>query len=180
MEHGTDIATIIQADHREVEALFDQLDAGTGDRKELALQVSRLLSPHAVAEEQVLYPALRGADDGDLTADHAIQEHGVIKDALTRLERLDADSDGFGSSLTTVMEQVRTHVHEEENDLLPRLRAAVGDDRMRELGEAFEKAKGRAPTHPHPHAPSTPPANLVAGAVAAPIDKLRDKITGKD
>ena len=49
---------------------------------------------------------------------------------------------------------------------------------MRVLREAFEKARDKAPTHPHPHAPSTPPANVVAGAVAAPVDKVRDKLSG--
>ncbi len=37
------------------------------------------------------------------------------------------------------------------------------------------KAKGLAPTHPHPHAPNTPPGNIVGGAAAA-VDKVRDAV----
>jgi hypothetical protein len=35
-----------------------------------------------------------------------------------------------------------------------------------------------APTHPHPHAPSTPPGNVVAGAAASIVDKARDALRG--
>lgn len=178
MENRTDVATIVHQDHAEIEALFDRLDAGTGDRAAIVREIVPLLSRHAVAEEQVLYPAVRELEDGDLLADHAIEEHQVVKEALSRLERGKPDDSGWESSLTTVMEEVRLHANNEEADLLVRLREKVGDDRMRELGEAFREAKDKAPTHPHPHAPSTPPANVVAGAVAAPVDKLRDKLKG--
>lgn len=35
-----------------------------------------------------------------------------------------------------------------------------------------------APTRPHPHAPAPPPANEVAGPVAAAVDAVRDTLTG--
>ena len=128
MEQGTDVATIIQQDHARIEALFDQLDSGTGDRAEATKEVVRLLSQHATAEEQVLYPALRKAEGGDALVEHAIEEHQVVKDALVRVDRMDPGDEGFASSLTTVMEEVRLHVAEEERQLLPLLRETVGDD----------------------------------------------------
>jgi hemerythrin superfamily protein len=180
VDNRTDVAALVAADHREVEALFDQLDAGTGDRGAIAQEVVRLLSRHAVAEEQVLYPALRAAEGGDQLADHAIQEHQVVKDALSRVQRGDPDDEGFGSSLTTVMEEVRLHANQEEAELLPLLREVVGEERMAELGRDYVAARDKAPTRPHPHAPNTPPGNVVAGAVAAPLDKVRDKLTGQE
>jgi hypothetical protein len=42
------------------------------------------------------------------------------------------------------------------------------------MGQAMEKAKALAPTHPHPKAPNEPPGNIVAGLGAAVIDKVRD------
>ena len=52
--------------------------------------------------------------------------------------------------------------------------AHVDDERRRGLGADFLAAKDKAPTRPHPLAPDTGPVNAVAGALAAPIDKLRD------
>jgi hypothetical protein len=43
-----------------------------------------------------------------------------------------------------------------------------------QLGEKMVKAKAMAPTHPHPHAPNTPPGNIMAGPMAAMADKVRD------
>lgn len=177
---GTDLAELIAADHRAVEALFDRLDADAGDRKEVVEELVKALSRHAVAEEQVVYPALRAAEGGDLLADHAIDEHQVVKDALNRVDGGKPDDENVASSLTTVMEEVRLHANREEAELLPALRAAVGDERMVELGRAYVEARDKAPTRPHPHAPNTPPGNVVAGAVAAPVDKVRDKLTGRD
>ena len=55
----------------------------------------------------------------------------------------------------------------------------MGAARMKGLGEAFTKAKDKAPTHPHPHAPDTPPGSVIAGAAAAAVDKVRDKLKGE-
>jgi hypothetical protein len=46
------------------------------------------------------------------------------------------------------------------------------------LGERYKQAKAAAPTHPHPHAPDTPPANVVSGPVTALADRVRDAIRG--
>lgn len=173
-----DVATAIETDHRQVETLFGAIESGAGDRKDLVGQVVRLLSVHALAEEQLVYPALREANGGEALADHAIDEHQEMKELLVRLDRGDPGDEDFESALAALMAAVRSHVPDEEGVLLPRLREVAGDDRMRELGEAFEKAKDKAPTHPHPHAPNTPPGNVVAGAVSAPVDKLRDKLGG--
>jgi len=47
---------------------------------------------------------------------------------------------------------------------------------LEELGERMEKAKKLAPTRPHPRAPDQPPGNLVAGTVAAVMDRAKDVV----
>lgn len=42
----------------------------------------------------------------------------------------------------------------------------------------MEKAKALAPTRPHPRAPDQPPGNLVAGTMAAVMDRARDMVRG--
>lgn len=54
------------------------------------------------------------------------------------------------------------------------LLGAVAVDERVELGRRYVKAKDAAPTHPHPHAPDTPPGNVVLGPVAALVDRVRD------
>ena len=51
---------------------------------------------------------------------------------------------------------------------------SLGPDDRIELGKRYVKAKEAAPTHPHPHAPDSPPGNVVLGPVAALVDRVRD------
>ena len=76
------------------------------------------------------------------------------------------------------MESVRHHVEEEQDDLFPKARRLLGKDFLEELGERMEKAKKIAPTRPHPRAPDQPPGNLVAGTVAAVMDRAKDMVRG--
>ena len=50
---------------------------------------------------------------------------------------------------------------------VPLLERATTVDERKELGTRYEKAKNRVPTHPHPHAPDTPPADKLLGPIAA-------------
>ena len=75
------------------------------------------------------------------------------------------------------MADVRHHVKEEESELFPELRAAVGEEELRAMGGQLAAAKKMAPTHPHPNAPATPPGNIVAGAAAAVVDRARDTVS---
>jgi hypothetical protein len=77
-------------------------------------------------------------------------------------------------ALGTLIELVRTHVHEEESQIFPALQAAMSPAELDNLGEVLATAKAVAPTRPHPLAPSGGLGTMVAGALSAPLDKVRD------
>ncbi len=89
---------------------------------------------------------------------------------------MDPEAERFIPKMTVLMESVRHHVEEEEDELFPEVREALTRKQLAELGEAMEEAKKTVPTRPHPRAPDTPPGNLVAGAGAAVVDKVRDAV----
>ncbi len=70
-------------------------------------------------------------------------------------------------SLGLLIESVRHHVEEEETQLFPEVRKAMGRKALGGIGDAMEEARKVAPSQPHPKAPDTPPANVAAGAGAA-------------
>jgi iron-sulfur cluster repair protein YtfE (RIC family) len=173
-----DAIELLTTDHREVEQLFGQIESlpEGAQQDEVVEQITRELSMHAAIEEQVLYPAMRRSlPDGDAKVDEAIEEHQQVKEALAEIERL-GSSPQRNQPLQKLMADVRHHVDEEETELFPQLRAAVGDEELRSMGGMLAKAKKMAPTHPHPNAPSTPPGNIVAGTAAAVMDKARDAL----
>ena len=63
---------------------------------------------------------------------------------------MDADAERFDAKATVLIEIVRHHVEEEESDLFPKVRAALGRRALADLGEAMAQAKTTAPTSPHP------------------------------
>jgi hemerythrin superfamily protein len=146
--HHTDLAELIAADHRKVEELFGQLEREDGDRRRLVDQVIDELTAHAAAEEQVVYPAIRDmVSGGGQMADHALSEHKSMKQAMTALEQGQPGDSQFETALRNLMSEVRDHVPEEENELLPALRMVIGADKMIELGDVFNQVKGTISTH---------------------------------
>jgi len=175
-----DAITLLKNDHAEVEKLFKSYEA-LGERaykskEKLADRIITALSVHAAIEEQVFYPAIRAEVDG--TKDdvlESIEEHHIVKWVLQEIKDTDPRDERFDAKVTVLIENVRHHVKEEEKDLFPRVRKAIGRSRLNEIGEALEASRKLAPTDPHPRAPSTPPGNLVA----APIAKVMDTAKGR-
>ncbi|MBV8304588.1 MAG: hemerythrin domain-containing protein [Acidimicrobiia bacterium] len=177
-----DAVTLLRNDHKTVEALFKRFEkAGPNARKTKGDLVDKMveeLSIHAAIEEQVLYPAARQAvPDASAEVLEALDEHHIVKWVLSELDGMDPTDERFQAKVTVLMENVRHHVAEEEGDLFPKLRAAMKRKELEELAGALQQGKKTAPTHPHPRAPDTPPANLVAGVAAGALDRAED--TGK-
>ncbi|WP_148575986.1 alpha/beta hydrolase fold domain-containing protein [Nocardioides caldifontis] len=173
-----DIDHLIADDHAIVERQFQHLEAGRGNRRVLVDQISFELALHAFAEETVLYPDWPevGMEDEHDDAEH---EHQQIKELLVVLGRTEPGEQEFEQALARLMEVVRHHVHDEEDEELPEFRAKAGAERMAELGKQFLAAKRRAPTRPHPHAPDEGLAEHIAGMLAKPLDRVRDMLSGK-
>ena len=176
-----DAIELLTSDHAEVEQMFVQIEAAPeGETRDRLVQgVIRELSVHAAIEEQILYPAIRDeVPGGDQLAEEAIDEHQQAKEMLARLEKLDADDGETDAVLAGLITHVRQHVQEEEGPggLFDQLRSVVDQDRLDQMGEQLEAAKKMAPAHPHPHAPNTPPGNIVGGLAAAVVDKVRDAV----
>ncbi len=171
-----DAIALLKSDHKTVEGLFKRFEKA-GDRahkrkRDLVDTIVEELSVHAAIEEQVLYPAARQAiPEEDETVLEALEEHHVVKLVLKELETMPATAERFDAKVTVLIENVRHHVKEEEGELFPALRKALGRKRLQELGEAMERAKAVAPTRPHPAAPDEPPGVLVAGTAAAVVDR---------
>jgi hemerythrin superfamily protein len=183
MGHGGNVIEELKADHREVQDLFDQINAlppGDARRREIADRFTIELVRHSVAEEMYLYPAVRRhVDGGDAMADKELADHAKVERMLKQLEGLDADRSGFDSLVAGIISEVVTHVTDEENRLLPALAAACSPEQLNELGEKIRSAKDKAPTRPHPNAPTSPPMNKLLAPGAGLVDRARDMLSGR-
>ncbi len=177
-----DAITLLKNDHKAVSKLFREFERAKDDakRQDTMRQIIEELSRHAVIEEQVFYPAVREAvPDTEDTVLESLEEHHIVKWVLSELDGMSPDHERYVAKATVLIENVRHHVEEEEEELFPAVRAALGRKKLAEIGDAMEKARQKAPTRPHPRAPDTPPGNIVAGAAAGVADKARDKLRSK-
>jgi hemerythrin superfamily protein len=184
-----DAIALLQHDHEEVEQLFRQFEKLTErahkSKEKIVAKVIRELAIHSAIEEMLFYPAVRTAalkatvrtlkEAGD-TVLESLEEHHVVKWTLTELEKMKPEDERYDAKFKVLMESVRHHVEEEQDELFPKARRLLGQDMLEELGERMEKAKKIAPTRPHPRAPDQPPGNLVAGTMAAVMDRAKDMV----
>jgi hemerythrin-like domain-containing protein len=178
-----DAITLLRDDHRSVEQLFKRFEKA-GDRayvekRQIVDSIIELLSIHASIEEQVFYPVARATvpDTEDITLE-SLEEHHIVKWLLSELDGLDPQHERFDAKVTVLMENVRHHVQEEQDEFFPKVRDALSRKALADLGDALAEAKKSASTHPHPRSPDTPPGNTVIGTIAGVIDRVGDNISG--
>lgn len=132
---ATDVITLITNDHRKVESLFERLKKGEGDPTATVAELHALLTAHARAEEDRVYPGLGGE------AHHGLEEHKEAEVLLDELRRAVPGSAEFRQTLDKLIESVNHHVEEEESELLPELAKSAGEEQLRELGQAFRQRR---------------------------------------
>jgi len=132
----------LRTEHRMTLALFDQLEA-TGDdaaatRAALVMKIKWALSKHAIQEENVVYPVMREANEAH-DADELTGEHGYVKTFLYELENMDKTSPTFLPKVREFRTLLEQHIRNEEDNVFPRLRAAMSDEQNRKVTLAMNK-----------------------------------------
>ena len=182
-----DAITLLRKDHELVEQLFKQFEKLTEraqkSKKALVQKMIRELAVHSAIEEMLFYPAVRMAAlkadtrAGEKLADtvlESLEEHHIVKWVLSELDGMRPDDERFEAKVKVLTENVRHHIEEEQEEMFPKVQKLMDQAMLDELGQRMAKAKKLAPTRPHPRAPDTPPGNLVAGTMAAVMDKSKD------
>ncbi len=150
-----DAIALLKADHRKVEDLFAQLEKtterGAAKRSILVGRIESELKVHMALEEEIFYPAYRDAvrkkDDKELYFE-AREEHHVATTVLTELKDLDPSDETFAAKAKVLKELIEHHVEEEEGEMLPKAKKAIGAAGLRELGERMAARKEQEPRPP--------------------------------
>ena len=140
------VTEALAAEHRHLEGLFEQiLSAGeteTLKRAKLFRRLDRVLSRHAFAEEQVVYPTLSErqaeADARRLSADHF--DHRAMLHAIDALDRNDP---GWREAVRKLYKAFAGHAHDEDNDIYPALRARLSPEENARLHRDLAKRSAR-------------------------------------
>jgi hypothetical protein len=123
------IVAMLKADHKKVKKAFkdfQKLDPHE-DKESCEALVEQTLAEievHAQLEEQIFYPAARGAIDEQELLDEAEVEHMTAKVLIEQLKGMDADDEKFAATFKVLGEYINHHVQEEEGEMFKQLSAS--------------------------------------------------------
>jgi len=130
MAAGNQWDEILKLEHKATLAKFDLLlatdDSDTGKRAALVKTIHYALNKHAHQEEQVVYPALRQANE-TVDADHLEHEHGYVKTFLYELENMEKDSPEFLGRVREFRNLIAEHARMEEEQVFPRFKDGLDE-----------------------------------------------------
>ncbi|MEC9483773.1 MAG: hemerythrin domain-containing protein [Halomonas sp.] len=178
----TDVVDILITDHREMTDLLGQAmnTPDASQRRDLVDTVIAEVMRHAVAEEMYVYPVMeKHLPNGKEEADHDREEHDEIVQVMKKLEDADASEPKFMDLMQELDKQLRHHADDEESDQFPSLRKHLTQNQLVDMGDKVQTAKKLAPTRPHPSAPHSELFHKSVGPGVGMVDRLRDKLTGR-
>ncbi len=135
-----DAIAMLKKDHETVKKLFDQFEEAQNrqTKKKIVNDALTELKVHAALEEEIFYPAVRKRVGKDIM-NEADEEHHVAKVLIAEIEDLHGRGDHYDAKFTVLSENVRHHIKEEENEMLPK--AAALDLDFEELGRQMLRRK---------------------------------------
>ena len=160
--------TLLKADHREVEDLFEKFEkARTSDRKQtLAQQICQALKVHTQIEEEIFYPAFMAETEEEDIHHEAIVEHDGAKKLIAEIEAMGPDDDYYDAKVKVLSEMIKHHVNEEEKRGGMFARARDSDMDLEALGEQLAERKQTLMDGAETGAPARSRASRGEGAAA--------------
>lgn len=125
-----DACDLLEADHKAVRKLFDEYRTLSESRARGALAKKQALAEriclelmvHTQLEEEILYPAARGALKDKSLLNEAIVEHASARELIEQIRGMDGSDELFDARVLVLGEYVEHHVKEERTEMFPKLR----------------------------------------------------------
>jgi hemerythrin superfamily protein len=140
---GADAIDLLKADHRQVEAWFEEFEntESAPKKRKLAAQICKALRVHTRIEEEIFYPACREAGISEDMMDEADVEHEGAKRLIEQIEAGAPGDDHWDARVTVLAEMIKHHVKEEEQRDGMFAKAKKSDLDLDDLGAALEARK---------------------------------------
>ena len=150
---STDAIVQLKNDHKDIRKLFTQFEkagaTATATKGRLVDAIIELLTVHTYLENEVMYPRVREllpALEDDILESY--EEHHVADVLVIELSAMKPTHERFTAKTTVLIENVRHHMEEEEQDWFPKVRDGLGRKQLQEIGAEMEQARAKAPRRP--------------------------------
>jgi hemerythrin superfamily protein len=165
-----DPTLLLEADHRQVEDLLDDIAEADGSQQaELVGLLATALRAHMDVEEQVVYPAMAPVT-GQETVEEGVNEHNLVRKALEDVVELAGGGPGFKAALEVIKTGIEHHVSDEEGEVFPQLRQE-GQEQLAAMEARFlaKRTELGLPSDPGTLAEHTAKRDLMEQAKAAGV-----------
>jgi hemerythrin-like domain-containing protein len=150
---STDAIVLLKKDHQEIKrafAAFEKAGENAHARKgQLVERIIELLTVHTYIENEIMYPRVREllpeVEDDVL---ESYEEHHVADLLVVELDAMKPENERFTAKATVLIENVRHHIEEEEQEWFPQVREGLGRKVLQQLGAEMLEAKKKAPRRP--------------------------------
>ena len=150
---STDAIVLLKNDHKEVRKLFAAFeqagDNALARKGKLVDKILELLTIHTYIENEVMYPRVREMlpelEDDVL---ESYEEHHVADVLVAELASMKPEDERFTAKTTVLIESVRHHMKEEEEDWFPKVRQGLGRKALQQIGTDMLEARKKAPRKP--------------------------------
>jgi hemerythrin superfamily protein len=138
---GQDLLEMLRQDHLKLDQLFGRYAdaADPGEKLAIVQQIYRELMPHAQAEEEIFYPALRDAASDEAMVEEAYSEHAAARKTLASILDASPEDRTYDMKVKMLQKEIQHHVREEETELFQEARDSGLD--LAQLGERFRQRK---------------------------------------
>ena len=150
---STDAIVLLKDDHKQIRQAFKDFEkAGpnaTVTKGRLVDHIIELLTVHTYLENEVMYPRVRKllpeVEDDVL---ESYEEHHVADLLVVELAAMKPDDERFTAKTTVLIENVRHHIEEEEQEWFPQVREGLSRRTLQEIGAEMVEKRKKAPTRP--------------------------------
>ena len=150
---STDAIVLLKDEHKQIKKAFRDFEKA-GEKAYAAKgkvvdRIIELLTVHTYIENEVMYPRVRELvpelEDDVL---ESYEEHHVADVLVMELSTMKPDDERFTAKATVLIENVRHHIKEEEDEWFPQVREALSRTTLQEIGAAMGEAEKKAPRRP--------------------------------
>ena len=149
----TDAIVLLKNDHKDILKAFKDFEKAGEDahaaKGKLVEAMIELLTVHTYIENEVMYPRVRELlpelEDDVL---ESYEEHHVADVLVVELSMMKPTDERFMAKTTVLIENVRHHIEEEEQEWFPQVRKGLGRKALQEIGAELETARKKAPRRP--------------------------------
>ena len=136
------IRDLLLMDHSKTDILFAEILGSDAPQKiqEYFGQLYQDVKIHGLAEEQVLYPAVRPYYN---QTQEIVEQTDHVIEMLDQVRLVDPSDPDFKPQVKRLRQAVREHINQEENDIFPTVRKKFSHAQQKQMATEFKAAKSK-------------------------------------